>query len=197
MSWPEDHGRRSRRSARVLNREERRLWASVAREITPLKGKVSASADETLPASAEPDKTPPASPVPKLAPYVPPRAPVLESLERKTMTALRRGKREIEAKLDLHGMRQQEAHAALIAFLRRSHHAGRTLVLVVTGKGTPVSLFSPQLFEERGILRRMTPHWLAGPELRSIVLGYDEAAIRHGGGGAFYVRLRKLREMGV
>ncbi len=194
MTWADDQARRSRRSSRVLNREERRLWASVAREIAPLKGKATVSTEDPQPAATEIGKAVPAASVPKLAPYVLARAPSMETLERKTITALRRGKREVEAKLDLHGMRQQEAHSALIGFLRRSQFAGRTLVLVVTGKGAPASLFSPTPFEERGVLRRMTPHWLAAPELRSIVLGYDEAAIRHGGTGAFYVRLRKLRE---
>jgi DNA-nicking Smr family endonuclease len=62
---------------------------------------------------------------------------------------------------------------------------------VVTGKGGP----APALFgEERGVLRRMVPHWLRLSELRPLVLGFEEAEQRHGGAGALYVRLRRLRE---
>ncbi|MDR1826736.1 MAG: Smr/MutS family protein, partial [Methylobacteriaceae bacterium] len=69
---------------------------------------------------------------------------------------------------------------------------GKTLVLVVTGKGSaaPAETLA-SLYDRRGILRQMLPHWLAGPELRPVVLGFDEAAVRHGGSGAWYVRLRR------
>ena len=88
-------------------------------------------------------------------------------------------------------MRQDEAHTALNGFLRREQRRGTKLALVVTGKGGP----TPSLFgEERGILRRMVPHWLRLPELRAIVVGFEEAEQRHGGSGALYIRLRRGRE---
>jgi DNA-nicking Smr family endonuclease len=45
--------------------------------------------------------------------------------------------------------------------------------------------------EERGILRRMVPTWLAAPDMRAVVIGFDEAGPGHGGAGALYVRLRR------
>ncbi|HEX5866107.1 MAG TPA: Smr/MutS family protein, partial [Beijerinckiaceae bacterium] len=48
-------------------------------------------------------------------------------------------------------------------------------------------------FEERGVLRRVVPHWLRLPDLRPLVVGFEEAAVRHGGAGALYVRLRRAR----
>jgi len=64
-------------------------------------------------------------------------------------------------------------------------------VLVITGKGAAAT--GASLFEERGVLRRIVPHWLRLPELRPLVLGFEEAAQHHGGAGALYVRLRKRR----
>jgi len=88
-------------------------------------------------------------------------------------------------------MRQVEAHDALTSFLRRSQASGHAVVLVVTGKGA--SSAGPFFVEERGVLRRVVPHWLRLPELRPLVLGFEEASLHHGGAGALYVRLRRRR----
>ncbi len=208
MSPDGDPHKRPRKGQRVLDREERRLWTYIARDVVPLERKYQFHPDVAL-LPLGPETAGPAingnsarmkpvlnnsRPV-ALAPYASSRSPGLEALERKTLSALRRGKRGVDAKIDLHGLYQQDAHSSLNAFLHRSQLAGHSLVLVVTGKGPPASsLFSgPPSFEGRGILRRMTPHWLAAPELHSVVIGYDEAATHHGGAGAFYVRLRRLK----
>jgi DNA-nicking Smr family endonuclease len=115
-------------------------------------------------------------------------------MERKTLLALRRGTRSVDAVIDLHGMRQDEAHGALVGFLHRAQGKGHALVLVVTGKGGAGS--GSALFEERGVLRRVVPHWLRLPDLRSLVLGFEEASPHHGGSGALYVRLRRRRGAG-
>jgi DNA-nicking Smr family endonuclease len=114
-------------------------------------------------------------------------------VERKTLQALRRGTRPVDGIIDLHGLRQAEAHGALLRFLHRSQASGHGLVLVVTGKGGAAS---GGLFDERGVLRRMVPHWLRLPDLRSLVLGFEEASPHHGGSGALYVRLRRRRGAG-
>lgn len=142
-------------------------------------------------ASRTPSKSPvsPARPATAAAYQAPPQRPVpTEGLERQARLALRRGRRSIEARLDLHGMVQTQAHAALTGFLLRARAAGHSYVLIVTGKGGE-GYADP--FGERGVLRRSVPHWLRGPELRAIVHGFEEAAHHHGGGGALYVRLRR------
>ncbi len=96
-----------------------------------------------------------------------------------------RGKKEIDARIDLHGMTQIRAHRALFGFLQRAHGEGLTFVLVITGKGK-VGTES-----ERGVLRRQVPQWLGLPEFRSLVVGFEEAHIGHGGEGALYVRVRR------
>jgi DNA-nicking Smr family endonuclease len=184
-----------RRRTRQLSAEERRLWVHVARDVKPMKGKL-------LPSEPEPSALPATAPAPNVTLPAPPSTPPgrkpspppLAPLERKTLQALRRGTRAIDSVIDLHGMRQEEAHFALLRFLHRAQASGYGLVLVVTGKGGAAS--GHALFDERGVLRRMVPHWLRLPDLRSLVIGFEEASPQHGGSGALYVRLRRKRGAG-
>ena len=205
------------RRPRVLSGEEARLWGEIAKLITPLRGraalaktKPSAAADPPpVKPPAKAAKTSPSAIVPPPAPKRPvkladlapaggtpvrvrppfqPSTPVAPGLERKERRALQRGTLGIEARIDLHGLYQAEAHVALIGFIARSRAAGHARVLVVTGKG---GAQDRELFSERGVLRRSVPHWLRGPELRGLVLGFEEAARHHGGAGALYVRLKR------
>ncbi len=112
---------------------------------------------------------------------------------------LARGQMPVDAAIDLHGMRQGEAHRALLGFVQRAAAQGLGFVLVVTGKGagsTGASSTDPVSVGERGVLRRLVPHWLSDPGLRGAVIGFEEAGRAHGGSGALYVRLRRSRERG-
>jgi len=84
-------------------------------------------------------------------------------------------------------MTRVRAHRALLGFLQRAHHDGLTFVLVITGKG------APRADAERGVLRRQVPEWLSLPEFRTLVVGFEEAHVGHGGEGALYVRIRRAR----
>jgi DNA-nicking Smr family endonuclease len=101
---------------------------------------------------------------------------------------LSRGRKDIDARIDLHGLTQTRAHRALLRFLQNASGEGLTFVLVITGKGRSTG---PDA--ERGVLRRQVPQWLALPEFRSLIVGSDEAHVGHGGEGALYVRLRRAR----
>ncbi len=183
---------------RQLSPEEKRLWSHVARHVKPMQGKAlppepepedkPAPATAPAPVVAAPRPAPP--PLPSSKPAMPPLAPV----ERRTLQALRRGRKDVDSVIDLHGMRQEEAHFALLSFLHRAQSSGHGLVLVITGKGG--AAVSTGLFEERGVLRRMVPHWLRLPDLRHLVIGFEEASPQHGGSGAIYVRLRRRRGAG-
>jgi len=109
-------------------------------------------------------------------------------MARREKQELARGRAAIEARIDLHGMTQAQAHSALRRFLHRSQARGAKFVLVITGKGVPNAPHG-----ERGVLRQQVPLWLALPEFRICVLGFDVAHVGHGGEGALYVRLRKAR----
>jgi DNA-nicking Smr family endonuclease len=177
----------------MLSEEERALWESVARQTKPLRKKprvakapAAALAPEAPVArTASPTKPTPSAHVPKVSKAaVPPLAP----LGRRERARLSRGKDEIDARLDLHGLTQVRAHRALFGFLQRAHSEGLTFVLVITGKGK-----AGRAEHERGVLRQQVPHWLSLPEFRALVVGFEEAHIGHGGEGALYVRVRRSR----
>lgn len=177
---------------RRLSDEEIDLWIAVAKSVAQMRG-------ATLPSRASKPPAPAASPAlirpsalaekPK---HAPPAPPPLQPFDARMRKALARGHSAVESALDLHGMNQAEAHRALRDFLSRAQTQGQKLVIVVTGKGGGKNLGGETLFDEPGVLRRLAPHWLRAPDLRSIVLSFEEAGRAHGGAGALYVRLRKF-----
>jgi DNA-nicking Smr family endonuclease len=104
-----------------------------------------------------------------------------------------RGKLKPEARIDLHGMTLADAHPALIRFVTDAWDRGLRLVLVITGKGSRAPEDEGPIPARRGVLRQQVPGWLAAPPLATFVLEVREAHQRHGGGGAFYVYLRRRR----
>jgi len=180
-----------RRGRRTLSEEERALWRGIARSVKPLRRKPKPEADEEKPAAApaKPAPRPQPGPAPARTAKAPkaPAPPV--RLARRERQKLARGGTAIDARIDLHGKTQAEAHAALARFLRRAQADGARFVLVITGKGARGGGSA----DERGVLRRQVPLWLAMPEFRDAVLGFEEAHFAHGGEGALYVRLRRAR----
>jgi len=121
--------------------------------------------------------------------------PSLARIDPRTKRRLVRGSLPIDDRLDLHGYTEAAAHALLRGFLIGARAHGARVVLVITGKGAGPGK-EHRAPHERGILRRAVPHWLADPTLRDVVLGFEEAHLAHGGAGAIYVRLRRLRGRG-
>jgi len=127
--------------------------------------------------------------------------PPTSALARREARRIVRNPEAIDARLDLHGMRQREAYPALKGFLRASQARGFRLVLIITGKGvaqkraneshTADMEAAPFYESPRGVLRRLVPEWLGKPEFRDCVASIAPAHPRHGGEGALYVRLRK------
>lgn len=111
-------------------------------------------------------------------------------MDTKTFGKLKRGKLVPEARIDLHGMTVDQAHPALTRFILTSQSRGLRLVLVITGKGEQDNPYDP-IPRRRGVLKRQVPLWLRMPGLTTAVMDVTEAHIRHGGGGAFYVYLRR------
>jgi DNA-nicking Smr family endonuclease len=181
------------RRKRALSEEERALWESVAKQVKPLRKKPRAPKAPTapleeLPAAPKSAGSPKSAAHPRSAKIPKPdKPPPLAPLGRRERSQLSRGRKEIDARLDLHGMTQTRAHRALLSFLRRASSDGLTFVLVITGKGR----MGPE--SERGVLRRQVPEWLNLPEFRMLVVGFEEAHIGHGGEGALYVRVRRAR----
>jgi DNA-nicking Smr family endonuclease len=182
------------RRKRALSEEERALWETVAKQVKPLRKKPRALKTSTAPVEEVParakaagsPKHPSAARPAKILKLDKP--PPLAPLGRRERSQLSRGRKEIDARLDLHGMTQTRAHHALLSFLQRASSHGLTFVLVITGKGRSIGPES-----ERGVLRRQVPEWLSLPEFRTLVVGFEEAHIGHGGEGALYVRVRRAR----
>ena len=196
---------------RRLSPEERKLWQQVAATTTPLRPE---AAEERSEAPAPPASVaePVAEPVAARPSRVVRPAPVAGAgrvtvdlapdphaalagahpqMDRRRFEKLRRGRLEPEARLDLHGMTAERAHGALVSFIIGAHAEGLRLVLVITGKGrADEDAMQPH---RHGILRHSLPHWLSAPPLTGRVLQTAPAHQRHGGAGAFYVYLRRVR----
>jgi DNA-nicking Smr family endonuclease len=174
------------------------LWARIAQTATPLKKKNRVTQVAVPPkpgpspkakAAAKAEaKSAPASkpPRPSHAPHT--------GLDRQTARKLEKGALAVEARLDLHGMRQRDAHVALRKFLKWAQGKDYRHLLVITGKGSLRDEGQSFYVEEaRGVLRQAVPHWLSHGDLAPLIVSFSAAPRRLGGEGALYVRLRKLR----
>ena len=160
---------------RPLKPEELRIWGMVAATVHPLSGRApKPPRAQTLDAAARLD--------PKdLKPKVNARRGALEGIEPNRKHRITQEREEIGGRIDLHGMTQDRAQAALEAFLMRAWNEGWRAVLVITGKGV----------QGDGVLKKRTPDWLGAAHLSHIVAGLSEAHRRHGGDGALYVALKR------
>jgi len=187
---------------RKISPEELELWRHVAKSVRPIKpakprkqiAKPEPAAAPAPPAKQKKTKSapPPAAPSPP-----PPAKPhhlthgLSHGIDRRQAARFRKGKLAIEGKIDLHGRTQQAAHDDLLAFLRRARDHDKRCVLVVTGKGMTSSKTA---IPKAGILRQAVPRWLNEPGFRPLVLAFDYAEPHHGGEGALYVLLKRVRE---
>ena len=179
------------------------LWTEVVKSVKPLRHTPTRKKPVMVTASLEPPR-----PAPRLsAPHVHvPRGvaltpPPITGFDRRTTQKLLRGNVEIERRIDLHGTGVEMAREKLFSFLATSHAEGVRTVLVITGKGdSPYArhtLHGAGHFhsdERQGRLRRLLPDWLHEQKFRAIVSGFQPAHPKHGGGGAFYVKLRRMRD---
>ncbi|MGN8172066.1 Smr/MutS family protein [Agrobacterium sp. 22117] len=186
------------KGGRKLGKEERVLWGKVARTARPISGRM----EELLTledVEGEPVALPPVpaakpippfpqmivEPVPDLSAPTAKKDRVHHPLEKPVKRKLTRGRLALEARIDLHGMFQSEAHAVLLDFLVRAHERGLRHVLVITGKGRSMG--------SDGALKRAVPMWFSKPEYRHLISSYEDASMNHGGDGALYVRLSRRR----
>ena len=177
---------------RQLSDEDQAMWSGFVRSITPLRP-AKIAAKRTVAAAKAADMTPRPAARQKWqdAPPPPKKSPALAPFDRRLKQRVARGRDAIDARIDLHGMTQSQAHGALLRFLRRAQADGARIALVVTGKGAGKEARDGR--SERGVLRRQVPMWFALPEFRLFIVGFDEAHVSHGGQGALYVRLRRAR----
>ena len=174
----------SRGRKRPPTADDLQLWMKVVETVIPLGERSAAAATpETKPTQIA---TPPAA-ILSAQPRPPKPPPTLSIMDRRTRSRLTRGVVAIGMRIDLHGLTQMTAEGRLRRFLRDAQEAGAKVVLVITGKGSADG--------ERGVLRRVVPHWLASADMRGLVVGFEEASRAHGGAGALYVRIRRFRQI--
>lgn len=182
---------------RKLSAEERILWSKVAKSTRPLpeqRGQMKAielflaaeeAIEEARRTEAERAKQPPVMAVPVPVPQKPQPTTTgrHHPLEKPTKRKIAKGRLPLEARIDLHGLYQGEAHDMLLDFLLRAHQRGLRHVLVITGKGSSMG--------SDGALKRAAPLWFSKPEFRYLISSYEPAAQHHGGEGALYIRLAR------
>jgi len=186
---------------RKLRPEEEALWNAVARTAKPMHITVlKRKNEEVMLAAPVAVALPPAAMrLPyfrigeKPKPPVPAKAPATAlNMDARAYGKMTKGKLSPEARIDLHGMTLAEAHPELIRFLLNAHADGLRLVLVITGKGKPGADHGP-IPQRAGVLRHQVPHWLRQVPLAPVILQVNEAHLRHGGSGAYYVYLKRQR----
>ncbi len=166
--------------------DETELWQWATRDAKPLRAR-NARAPSAKP-RAEPKPVPyPVMPAPAPRSVLPELSHgTAPGVDRRTAERLHRGRMEIDGRIDLHGMTQDEAHAALAKFMDRADARGWRCVLVITGKGTRPG---------GGVLRAAVPRWLNLPPHRTRILSFGAARPKDGGEGALYVLLRRRRTL--
>lgn len=178
------------------------LWEEVRRSVKPLGARISGAGRKAPGLSGPSHRPKPQEPAerrnlshPSVATHA---VPALQSLDRRTAQKLGRGQIEPDARLDLHGQSLESARTRLSQFIAYQRQQGARLVLVITGKGaspfarhTLHGLSHFHAPEREGRLRREVPRWFAEEQFRQHVVGFQPSHPRHGGGGAFYVRLRR------
>lgn len=179
--------------------EEKELWNAVARSARPMHapGRITLPPDPPTRPAAVPSAPPVGLPDFRIGEKTPP-APnrtataIAPQMDAKAFGKMKRGKLAPEARIDLHGMTLAEAHPALNGFILNAQARGMRLVLVITGKGKPGRDTGP-VPQRTGVLRQQVPHWLRQAPVSLAILEVSQAHTRHGGGGAFYVYLRRRR----
>lgn len=195
------------RRPRKLNEEEKALWQKVAentQRLHPTRPETGTlPAENTRPAPKPPEVKTPRFRIGEAAhprnaghDLAPPMADQIAkqrlAMDKKTFGRMKKGRLSPEARIDLHGMTIAQAHPILTRFILEAVADQRRLVLVITGKGKHRDEGGP-IPVRHGVLRHQVPHWLHMPPLKQHVLQISEAHLKHGGQGAYYVYLRRLR----
>ena len=194
------------RKKRQLSDDDRQLWQRLTERVDPLHPERKSPPPAIFPPKMASPKREPSTPIKpfrigdKAQTAPPDRKPAIDesaakvspNMDKRNFQRLLKGRLEIDATLDLHGMTAEQARQRLVLSLQRAHARGARLVLVITGKGkrTHIDEFNRP---RSGVLRESLPDWLRSGALSGIVLQVTQAHPKHGGKGAFYVYLRRRR----
>ena len=170
---------------RRLGPDEAALWARVAASVRPLPGRVRpVVAPAPRPVR---DRPPDPPPPPHRAPAANRVAVDAATLDGGWDRAIRSGRLQPDLTVDLHGYTRDRAQALLTRMIVEAAGSGARVLLVITGKGAQDN----DADRPRGVIRASLRDWLQGAELRPYIAALRPAHPRHGGGGAWYVILRR------
>tara|TARA_R110002050_G_scaffold70425_2_gene151819 strand:+ start:42654 stop:43169 length:516 start_codon:yes stop_codon:yes gene_type:complete len=167
---------------RGLTDTEKDLWQTAMKDVKKLDHSIHKTCKKI-------ENKPVIQPLPKLEDIAEKISEVkkLQTIDRTLLKKIKQGKVQVDARLDLHGMTQDQAYTALRQFISSCHTNGKKILLVITGKG---GMDLGENDRPKGILKQNVPKWL---QTFSEVLSTTEALKHHGGNGAMYVILRRLR----
>lgn len=183
------------RGKRTLSAEELELWKQVRRTVKPLApDQLDREIEEWIEHAARDVPATiavPTAPTKEQASFMPPYVPPVSkpgdagppaTFDQHTIRRIKKGRIEIDSRIDLHGLTEFEAHRRLFDFLKQCQQQEARIVLVITGKGKSGA----------GVLRRAVPLWFEESAFRAMIGGFRVANPAHGGDGALYVRLRRV-----
>lgn len=191
------------RPPRGLSPDEAELWRRVAATVTPMRGR-KASVPKKEDASSKPTlaPSPPAARPPRVRVAPPPVAPLpprpaARPISDRTLDGgwdrkLSGGVVAPDFTLDLHGHTLDSAHARLDLGLTQALAQGARVLLLITGKPRP-SDDHVSRGSRRGAIRAKVLDWLALGSHASKIAAVRPAHPRHGGAGALYIVLKRLR----
>lgn len=178
------------RRPRTLTPEEAAVWEHVAAQVRPLPDR---PGTPVLPRVKPPAAPRADAPLPGVARHLA-ELPVTEAtLDAVWDRKIRTGEVLPDLVIDLHGYTRDAAYKLLERRLRQAWERRARVVLIVTGKGRSTT---PWPETPRGILKEELPRWLDQPEFRPFISALRPAHQRHGGQGAFYAILRRVRGEG-
>ena len=114
-----------------------------------------------------------------------------DNIDKNTASKFVKGNFKIEARLDLHGYTEKGAFSAVLEFIRNCYIQKKRCVLIITGKGLKDD--KRPWYEAKGIINQALMGWLNNPEIRPFILSVSQAKQSDGGGGAFYILLKRQR----
>ena len=102
--------------------------------------------------------------------------------------------KEIIKTIDLHGFTLENANNVIEEFIIQCFKKNVNKIVVITGKGLrSKSIINPYVSKDLSILKYSVPDFIKlKPNLMKIIKKIEEAKIEDGGGGAFYIYLKRF-----
>lgn len=176
---------------RPLSAEEAALWARVVQTVEPLQGRVGSVATRAFVPSEVEVSTPSSSARPERPPTTLGTSggggrDQANTLDGSWDRRLSRGLVQPDFAVDLHGHTLDSAYRTLDAGLDLAIARGARTLLLVTGKPREPG-------SGRGAIRAAVGDWLASSRHAGDIAAVRAAHPRHGGAGALYIILKRLR----